>query len=139
MSVQPADPGDLRDLQADFLAVFLSVPNAVLNGSVHIRDWREEKCQKGKHPEAKRTLLSGAFKTRLCWFFTHHPDGCALPSHCCPFAHGPEELRPPRRKRRSCELPPPCEGPAERQAPAPRGCMVSETFPFSSPPPSMGT
>lgn len=111
----------------------------VLNGTVHIRDWREEKCQKGKHPEAKRTPLSGTFKTRLCWFFTHHPDGCALPSHCCPFAHGPEELRPPRRKRRSCELPPPCEGPAERQAPAPQGCMVSETSPLSSPPPSMGT
>lgn len=111
----------------------------VLNGTVHIRDWREEKRQKGKRPEAKRTPLSGAFKTRLCWFFTHHPDGCALPSRCCPFAHGPEELRPPRRKRRSCELPPPCEGPVERQAPALQGYMVSETFPLSSPPPSMGT
>lgn len=76
----------------------------VLNGRVHIRDWRAEKLPKEKHPEAKRTLLSGAFKTRLCWFFTHHPDGCVLPSHCCPFAHGPGELRPPpatKRKKQS--------------------------------------
>lgn len=77
---------------------------AVLNGRVHIRDWRAEKLPKEKHPEAKRTLLSGAFKTRLCWFFTHHPDGCVLPSDCCPFAHGPGELRPPpatKRKKQS--------------------------------------
>lgn len=76
----------------------------VLNGRVHIRDWRAEKLPKEKHPEAKRTLLSGAFKTRLCWFFTHHPDGCVLPSDCCPFAHGPGELRPPpatKRKKQS--------------------------------------
>ncbi|KAL2779882.1 putative tRNA (uracil-O(2)-)-methyltransferase isoform 3, partial [Daubentonia madagascariensis] len=66
----------------------------VLNGRVHIRDWREEKLQKKKQPEAKRRLFSESFKTRLCWFFTHHPDGCALPSDGCPFAHGPGELRP---------------------------------------------
>ncbi|XP_012600249.2 putative tRNA (uracil-O(2)-)-methyltransferase isoform X1 [Microcebus murinus] len=75
----------------------------VLNGRVHIRDWREEKLQKKKQPEAKRRLFSESFKTRLCWFFTHHPDGCALPSDSCPFAHGPGELRPsqaPKKKKR---------------------------------------
>ncbi|XP_036273064.1 probable tRNA (uracil-O(2)-)-methyltransferase isoform X1 [Pipistrellus kuhlii] len=76
---------------------------AVLNGRVRFRDWREEKLQEEKQPEAKRRLLSTAFKTRLCWFFSHHPDGCALPADRCPFAHGPAELRPPpaskRRKR----------------------------------------
>ncbi|XP_076992410.1 putative tRNA (uracil-O(2)-)-methyltransferase isoform X1 [Tamandua tetradactyla] len=65
----------------------------VLNGRVHIRDWREEKLQ-NQQLEAKRRLFPGAFKTRVCWFVTHHPDGCALPSDCCPFAHGPGELRP---------------------------------------------
>lgn len=65
---------------------------------MHIRDWREE-LRKDRQPEAKRRLLSEALKTRLCWFFTHHPDGCALPADCCPFAHGPGELRPPRTKR----------------------------------------
>ncbi|XP_026928007.1 probable tRNA (uracil-O(2)-)-methyltransferase isoform X2 [Acinonyx jubatus] len=74
----------------------------VRSGRVHLRDWREERLRKQRQPEAKRRLFSEAFKTRLCWFFSHHPDGCALPSDCCPFAHGPEELRPaqtPRRKQ----------------------------------------
>ncbi|XP_031991570.1 probable tRNA (uracil-O(2)-)-methyltransferase isoform X2 [Hylobates moloch] len=68
----------------------------VVNGRVHIRDWREEALWKTKQPEAKQRLLSEACKTRLCWFFMHHPDGCALSTDCCPFAHGPAELRPPR-------------------------------------------
>ncbi|KAM5339328.1 putative tRNA (uracil-O(2)-)-methyltransferase [Glossophaga mutica] len=67
----------------------------VENGAVRLRDWREEMRREERQPAAKRRLFSGAFKTRLCWFFTHHPDGCALPSACCPFAHGPGELRPP--------------------------------------------
>ncbi|XP_054437802.1 probable tRNA (uracil-O(2)-)-methyltransferase [Pteronotus mesoamericanus] len=67
----------------------------VVSGRVSLRDWREETQQEEQPPSAKRRLRSEAFKTRLCWFFTHHPDGCARPSARCPFAHGPEELRPP--------------------------------------------
>uniref|UniRef100_A0A8C9DJ36 tRNA (uracil-O(2)-)-methyltransferase n=1 Tax=Prolemur simus TaxID=1328070 RepID=A0A8C9DJ36_PROSS len=77
----------------------------VLNGRVHIRDWREEKLQKKKQPEAKRRLFAESFKTRLCWFFTHHPDGCALPSDCCPFAHGPGELRPSQATEKKKRIP----------------------------------
>ncbi|XP_053422528.1 probable tRNA (uracil-O(2)-)-methyltransferase isoform X3 [Nycticebus coucang] len=77
----------------------------VLNGRVHIRDWREEKLQKKKQPEAKRRLFSESFKTRVCWFFTHHPDGCVLPSDCCPFAHGPGELRPSQAAKRKRPIP----------------------------------
>lgn len=73
---------------------------AVLNGRVHIRDWRQEKPLQEKQPEAKRRVSSEAFKTRLCWFFVHHPDGCVLPAQCCPFAHGPGELRPPPTTRK---------------------------------------
>ncbi|XP_022361598.1 probable tRNA (uracil-O(2)-)-methyltransferase isoform X2 [Enhydra lutris kenyoni] len=72
----------------------------VVNGRVHIRDWREEKLQRQPHSEAKRRLCSEAFKTRVCWFYSHHPDGCVLPSDSCPFAHGPAELRPPRTPKR---------------------------------------
>uniref|UniRef100_A0A2K5HSN8 tRNA (uracil-O(2)-)-methyltransferase n=1 Tax=Colobus angolensis palliatus TaxID=336983 RepID=A0A2K5HSN8_COLAP len=68
----------------------------VVNGRVHIRDWREETLWETKQPEAKQSARSEACKTRLCWFFTHHPDGCALSADRCPFAHGPAELRPPR-------------------------------------------
>ncbi|XP_051056219.1 probable tRNA (uracil-O(2)-)-methyltransferase isoform X2 [Phodopus roborovskii] len=75
----------------------------VLNGRVHIRDWRRE-LQKEKPPEAKRSLSAEVFKTRLCWFFAHHPDGCVLPAARCPFAHGPEELRrsqAPKKQRQA--------------------------------------
>ncbi|NXU17886.1 TRM44 methyltransferase, partial [Pardalotus punctatus] len=65
----------------------------VLNGRVHIRDWRKEKAPSKTKPEVKRRLSAEAFKTRLCWFFIHHPDGCSLPSEACPYAHGTEELR----------------------------------------------
>ncbi|NXD19560.1 TRM44 methyltransferase, partial [Spelaeornis formosus] len=65
----------------------------VLNGRVHIRDWRKEKPSSKTKPEVKRRLSAEAFKTRLCWFFIHHPDGCSLPSEACPYAHGTEELR----------------------------------------------
>lgn len=88
---------------ADF-RVFL-VPPAVLNGRVRFRDWREEKLQEEQQPEAKRRLLSTAFKTRLCWFFSHHPDGCVLPADRCPFAHGPGELRSPPASGRKKRLP----------------------------------
>ncbi|EMP26433.1 Putative tRNA (uracil-O(2)-)-methyltransferase [Chelonia mydas] len=65
----------------------------VLNGRVHIRDWREEKPSKRTKSEVKRRFSAEAFKTRLCWFFIHHPDGCSLTSESCPYAHGTEELR----------------------------------------------
>ncbi|XP_050803611.1 probable tRNA (uracil-O(2)-)-methyltransferase isoform X3 [Gopherus flavomarginatus] len=65
----------------------------VLNGRVHIRDWREQKPSKRTKPEVKRRFSAEAFKTRLCWFFIHHPDGCSLTSESCPYAHGTEELR----------------------------------------------
>ncbi|NWU96905.1 TRM44 methyltransferase, partial [Upupa epops] len=65
----------------------------VLNGRVHIRDWRKEKLSRRTKPEVKQRLSAEAFKTRLCWFFIHHPDGCSLPSESCPYAHGTEELR----------------------------------------------
>ncbi|XP_037385452.1 probable tRNA (uracil-O(2)-)-methyltransferase [Talpa occidentalis] len=72
----------------------------VLNGRVRLRDWREEVRREAERPEAKQRLFSEAFKTRLCWFFTHHPDGCVLSALSCPFAHGPGELRPPRAPRK---------------------------------------
>uniref|UniRef100_A0A7M4E4G8 tRNA (uracil-O(2)-)-methyltransferase n=1 Tax=Crocodylus porosus TaxID=8502 RepID=A0A7M4E4G8_CROPO len=68
----------------------------VINGRVQIRDWREKKQAKKPTPEIKRRLSAEAFKTRLCWFFIHHPDGCSLTSESCPYAHGTEELRQPQ-------------------------------------------
>ncbi|KAJ8783435.1 hypothetical protein J1605_009140 [Eschrichtius robustus] len=83
---------------------FLLVPTPVMDGRVRIRDWREERPRKEKEPETKRRLFSETFKTRICWFFTHHPDGCALPSDRCPFAHGPGELRPATTRKKKQPL-----------------------------------
>ncbi|XP_036354178.2 probable tRNA (uracil-O(2)-)-methyltransferase [Ochotona princeps] len=77
----------------------------VLHGRVRIRDWREEGPPEGLRSGARRRQASEARKTRTCWFFSHHPDGCVLPAHRCPFAHGPEELRPPLTPRRKQQIP----------------------------------
>ncbi|KAK3546453.1 hypothetical protein QTP70_026306 [Hemibagrus guttatus] len=73
----------------------------VEGGQVHIRDWRTQ----GPQTDLKRkSQTSGALKTRLCWFHTHHPDGCPLSSKDCVFAHGSDDLRPstrPLKKHRS--------------------------------------
>lgn len=82
----------------------LFVLNSVLNGQVHIRDWRRE-LQREKPPETKRSLPAEVFKTRICWFFTHHPDGCVLPAARCPFAHGPEELRLSQTSKKQKQAP----------------------------------
>ncbi|XP_039607553.1 probable tRNA (uracil-O(2)-)-methyltransferase isoform X1 [Polypterus senegalus] len=66
----------------------------VLKGRVQLRDWREEAGMNRIKPDAKRKLPSEVFKTRLCWFFINHPDGCPILAETCQFAHGSEELRP---------------------------------------------
>ncbi|XP_003224213.3 probable tRNA (uracil-O(2)-)-methyltransferase [Anolis carolinensis] len=67
----------------------------VLNGKVHIRDWREAKLPRKNRPanQVKQRLPSKTFKTRLCWFYIHHPHGCPLTSESCQYAHGTEELK----------------------------------------------
>ncbi|KAB0404189.1 hypothetical protein E2I00_003890, partial [Balaenoptera physalus] len=92
--------GGLRTLLRNSSQVF-----HVLNGRVRLRDWREERPRKEKEPEAKRRLFSETFKTRICWFFAHHPDGCVLPSDRCPFAHGPGELQPATTRKKKQPLP----------------------------------
>ncbi|KAJ7319796.1 hypothetical protein JRQ81_019307 [Phrynocephalus forsythii] len=69
----------------------------VLNGKVHIRDWREWKPPRKnkRHEQAQKRFPSGSFKTRLCWFHMHHPQGCPLVSEFCHYAHGTAELKAP--------------------------------------------
>ncbi|KAM4051657.1 putative tRNA (uracil-O(2)-)-methyltransferase [Anomaloglossus baeobatrachus] len=68
----------------------------VMNSMVSIRDWRQDtQTTSDKHrTEAKRKLSAGALKTRLCWFYINHPNGCPRAAIRCPYAHGAEELRP---------------------------------------------
>lgn len=68
----------------------------VRKSMVSIRDWSQEtQTSSDKHrTEAKRKLSPDALKTRLCWFYTNHPNGCPRATIQCPYAHGAEELRP---------------------------------------------
>lgn len=94
VAVSPIGPGAPKASRGGELADFSLFQTAVLQGRVRIRDWRQETPLQERQPEARRRVSSEAFKTRLCWFFLHHPDGCVLPADRCPFAHGPGELRP---------------------------------------------
>uniref|UniRef100_A0A4W4GSA1 tRNA (uracil-O(2)-)-methyltransferase n=1 Tax=Electrophorus electricus TaxID=8005 RepID=A0A4W4GSA1_ELEEL len=67
-------------------------------GRVHIRDWRRSGPAQATQATSKRkNQMSGARKTRLCWFHTHHPHGCPLSIEDCAFAHGEEDLQPSTR------------------------------------------
>ncbi|KAK7169982.1 hypothetical protein R3I94_000275 [Phoxinus phoxinus] len=67
----------------------------VQGGRVFIRDWRTHTSAQSPRVTSKhKPPPSGALKTRLCWFHTHHPHGCPLPSEDCAFAHGATDLRP---------------------------------------------
>ncbi|XP_067847178.1 probable tRNA (uracil-O(2)-)-methyltransferase [Heptranchias perlo] len=81
--------GGLQTLLRNSYQVF-----EVVHGNVQIRDWAKEKQTRKQSSDAKRKLPSEACKTRLCWFFINHPNGCPRTAEKCPFAHGVEELRP---------------------------------------------
>uniref|UniRef100_A0A4W3H4Y8 tRNA (uracil-O(2)-)-methyltransferase n=1 Tax=Callorhinchus milii TaxID=7868 RepID=A0A4W3H4Y8_CALMI len=81
--------GGLKTLLRNNYQVF-----EVVQSNVQIRDWTKEKQTRRPASNAKRKLPSEACKTRLCWFFANHPDGCPRSTERCPFAHGTEELKP---------------------------------------------
>ncbi|XP_051897365.1 probable tRNA (uracil-O(2)-)-methyltransferase [Pristis pectinata] len=80
--------GGLKTLLRNNCQVF-----EVVHGQVQIRDWTKEE-QTRKQTSGARKMPLDTCKTRLCWFFVNHPDGCPRSAEKCPFAHGTEELRP---------------------------------------------
>ncbi|XP_069782261.1 probable tRNA (uracil-O(2)-)-methyltransferase isoform X3 [Narcine bancroftii] len=79
--------GGLKTLLRNYCQVF-----EVVRGQVQIRDWSKEKPT-GKQISSGKRMLLDTCKTRLCWFFVNHPDGCPRNAEKCSFAHGTEELR----------------------------------------------
>ena len=63
----------------DLIFLFL-----VRGGVIQLRDWREEGVARS----------SDLFKTKLCWFYANHPQGCPLGLEKCPYAHGDSDTRP---------------------------------------------
>ncbi|EDV22469.1 uncharacterized protein TRIADDRAFT_2664, partial [Trichoplax adhaerens] len=74
--------GGIKTLLKLFHQVFI-----VSGNKVKIRDWSSSEisdhCCYSKCKSEKEKL----YKTKLCWFYTHHPDGCPLNASTCSYAH----------------------------------------------------
>lgn len=69
----------------------------VCGGYIQLRDWTqpEQRPRKPTKPlsRSQKEAKSLLFKTKLCWFYCFHPQGCPRPAKDCPYAHGERELR----------------------------------------------
>jgi len=77
-----AECGGLQTLLRNFNQVFV-----VRNGEVEIRDWRLPEHQHKINKVGRKRSLSETRKTRTCWFYQYHPDGCPLTETACSFSH----------------------------------------------------
>uniref|UniRef100_H2YET4 tRNA (uracil-O(2)-)-methyltransferase n=1 Tax=Ciona savignyi TaxID=51511 RepID=H2YET4_CIOSA len=59
----------------------------VKGGNVELRDWS---CKQIKKKKKNKNLSNAgsAIKTKQCWFFNNHPDGCPRTDVNCTFLHG---------------------------------------------------
>uniref|UniRef100_S4RR13 tRNA (uracil-O(2)-)-methyltransferase n=1 Tax=Petromyzon marinus TaxID=7757 RepID=S4RR13_PETMA len=88
--------GGLKTLLKNSHQVFI-----VLQSRVQLRDWRREQVVK-KPKNNRKKSAADCYKTRVCWFYSHHPDGCPREASCCPYAHGLEDLHGQQGQGRSC-------------------------------------
>lgn len=84
--------GGLKTLLKNHYQIF-----HVVGDEVRIRDWSNlesslpKSSSKNKYKDSNRR--EEKYKTKLCWFDSHHPEGCPRESADCPFAHGQDDLR----------------------------------------------
>ena len=68
----------------------------VVGGVVQMRDWTQEtSVPRGRKGDLarKQRRSQALWKTSVCWFNLHHPDGCPVSVEKCPFAHSEDELK----------------------------------------------
>lgn len=70
---------------------------AVREGNVGLRDWTSDsysdyRASRNKKRPNSSTKAQEKRKSKQCFFFENHPDGCPLDAKNCRFAHGKEEL-----------------------------------------------
>lgn len=65
------------------LCIVVVLPGAV----IRLADFSVDKRTESK-------LSVAQYKTKLCWFYASHPDGCVMSSDTCRYAHGEAQLRP---------------------------------------------
>ena len=69
--------------------------SAVSGGFVQLRNWVNVSSKHGPRKPAKQRSAQDAkrlVKTKLCWFYHHHPQGCPRKGDC-PYAHERNELK----------------------------------------------
>ena len=70
---------------------------SVFDGQVALRDWTSPDYELFLAARQKKrknqNIASNRVKTKLCFFYTRHPDGCPLTADSCRFAHGQTDLK----------------------------------------------
>ena len=66
----------------------------IRNGQVSLKNWAEDVKKPKKYQQLNKKYDSVALrKSKSCWFYEHHPQGCNLSLETCQYAHGIEDLR----------------------------------------------
>ena len=62
---------------------------------MQLRNWADTMHHGPRKPAKPRSVKDAKrlVKTKLCWFYEHHPQGCPRPTENCPYAHGQQEIR----------------------------------------------
>lgn len=65
----------------------------IRSGRVSLRDWSKEEVKRPKSRQVNRKYDRAALrKSKMCWFYDKHPQGCNLSSDACQYAHGSDDL-----------------------------------------------
>lgn len=96
--------GGLKTLLKNYHQIF-----ELSGDSIKIRDWsdpssRESKSGSSKNRKRDSSKKGEKLKTKPCWFFSNHPDGCPLTKDECTYAHGVDDLRTLRSQVESITL-----------------------------------
>lgn len=70
--------------------------HTVSASSVALRDWTSDDYRDyllSKRKARVQQDTTPRLKTKLCFYFLNHPNGCPLPDAACRFAHGGSDLR----------------------------------------------
>lgn len=81
--------GGIQTVLRNFHQVFI-----VRNGMVSFRDWsKETKKVSSMRVGGRKYDRESLRKSKPCWFYDNHPQGCNLSAEDCNYAHGSEELK----------------------------------------------
>ena len=84
-------------MTSEHVIIAVNLLSAVQGGYVQLRDWTvmDQPCRKSSKHQNPRSKLDACLlrKTKPCWFYHHHPQGCPRADYECSYAHGAQEQR----------------------------------------------